>query len=84
MKPQSYYSPDGDIAYIRVRPSDHMRTEEQSWGLLDYDVESAELVGIELWSASKVLSDELLGALPRLGRSDVVVTREDLAKHQPA
>lgn len=84
MKPASYYSPDGDLVYISVRPSDHVRTEEHEWGLLDYDTGSGALTGIEIWEASKKLPDELVEALPHLGRSNVAVTREELAGHQPA
>jgi uncharacterized protein YuzE len=85
MKADSYYSPEGDIAYLHVRPSERMRTEELDWGLRDYDVESGELAGLEVWDASKVLPRELVESLPRVaGRSGVVITREDLAKRQPA
>jgi hypothetical protein len=31
---------------------------------------------VELWGASKLLPPELLEALPRLGRSSVVIERE--------
>lgn len=84
MKPQSYYSPEGDIAYLKVRPSDRVRTEKLAWGLRDYDVETGELTGLEVWEASQVLPSELVESLPRLGRSSVVITREDLAESQPA
>lgn len=89
MKPESYYTglADGDIAYIQVRPQRdrRVRTEEQPWGLRDYDRDTGELVGLEVWSASKALSPDVLEALPRLeGRSDTVITSEDLAKPQPA
>lgn len=73
MKPASYYSPDGDLAYIVVRPSERVRTEELDWGLRDYDVESGELAGLEVWSASTVLPRELLESLPHRGRSGVAV-----------
>jgi uncharacterized protein YuzE len=88
MEAESYYTglADGDIAYIAVRhPNGAVRSEEEPWGLRDYDRETGELVGLEVWSASTALSADVLGALPRLeGRSDAVVTREDLAKPQPA
>ncbi len=84
MRPESYYSPDGDLVVIHVRASDRVRTEERAWGLLDYDVETDELAGIELWRASKVMPQEILDALPTLGRSDAALTRDDLAKGQLA
>ena len=82
MKPRSYYSPDGDLAVIHVRAGEHVRTEEQPWGLLDFDTETDELASVEVWNASKVLPRELLDALPRLSRADVVIEREYLAKQQ--
>lgn len=73
MEPESYYTIDGDIAYIRVRsPRGPVRSEEQPWGLRDYDQKSGDLIGLEVWSASKVLPETLVAALPRLdgrGRS---------------
>lgn len=84
MQPRSYYSPDGDLAVIHVRPSERVRTNEHRWGLLDYDAGSEELASIEIWQASKVLPPEVLEALPFLGRRDASVGREDLAKPQPA
>ena len=84
MKPDSYYSPDGDLVAIHVRPSNRTRTEEHGWGLLDYDAQTGELASIEIWQASSVLPAGVVKALPQLGRSDHVLTREDLAKPQPA
>lgn len=84
MKPDSYYSPDGDLVVIHVRPSDRTRTEEHDWGLLDYDAQTGELANIEIWRASSVLPSAVVEAMPRLGRSDHVLTRDDLAKPQPA
>ena len=55
MESESYYTTDGDIAYIRVRsPHGPVRSEEQEWGLRDYDERTGDLVGLEVWSASKV------------------------------
>ena len=65
MEAESYYTSDGDIAYIRVRsPHGPVRSEEQPWGLRDYDEQTGDLVGIEVWSASHVLPEELVAALP--------------------
>lgn len=84
MEPESYYSPEGDIAYIRVRPQrgGRIRSEEQPWGLRDYDRETGELVGLEIWDASATLPGDVIEALPRLEGSGVVITRDDLAKQQ--
>lgn len=66
MESQSCCSADGDIAYIRVRsPHGPVRSEEQPWGLRDYDEQTGDLVGLEVWSASKV-PEELVAVLPRL------------------
>lgn len=72
-EPESYYTPDGDIAYIRIRSRrGSVRSDEQAWGLLDYDEQTGDLVGLEVWSASRVLPAELVAALPRLdGRGRV-------------
>jgi hypothetical protein len=38
MESESYYTTDGDTAYIRVRsPHGPLRSEEQPWGLRDDD-----------------------------------------------
>jgi len=67
MESESYYTIDGDIAYVCVRsPHGPVRSEEQAWGLHDYDEQTGDLVGLEVWSASKVLPKELVDALPRL------------------
>jgi uncharacterized protein YuzE len=77
MEPESYYTPDGDIAYIRVRPTHGcVRSEEHAWGLRDYDEQTAELVGLEVWSASKVLPAELIDALPRLEARGSAIERQ--------
>jgi uncharacterized protein YuzE len=77
MESESYYSSDGDIVYIRIRsPHGPVRSEEQEWGLRDYDQESGELVGLEVWSASKVLPRELIEALPRLDGRGTSIERQ--------
>lgn len=76
MEPDSYYSPDGDIAYLRVRGSaGRVRTRKEAWGLRDYD-ETGELVGIEIWAASERLSQDVLEALPRLEGQTAVFERQ--------
>ena len=77
MESESYYASDGDIAYIRVRPpGGRVRSEEEAWGLRDYDEETGELVGLEMWSASKVLPADLVDALPRLDGRGAVIERQ--------
>ncbi len=77
MESESYYTTEGDIAYIRVR-SQHgpVRSEEQEWGLRDYDEQTGDLVGLEIWSASKVLSKDVVDALPRLEGRGASVERQ--------
>jgi uncharacterized protein YuzE len=76
VKPESYYTPDGDIAYIRTRkPQGTVRSQEEPWGLRDYD-ETGELVGLEVWGASQLLPRELVEALPRLEGRGVVIERQ--------
>ncbi len=84
MKPQSYYSPDDDLAYIHVRPSAQRRTEALSWGLRDYDVKTDELAGIEIWRASKVLPGEMPDALPHLGAATRSSPAKIFTRRQPA
>ena len=60
MEAESHYASDGEIAYIRVRsPHRPVRSEEQPWGLRDFDEQTGVLVGLEVWSASRVLPEEL-------------------------
>ncbi len=78
MGAESYYASEGDIAYIRVRsPQGGVTSEEEPWGLRDFD-ETGVLVGLEVWSASKVLPRELIRALPRLeGRGTTIERQPD-------
>jgi uncharacterized protein YuzE len=76
METESYYTSDGDIAYIRVRsPQGRVTSEEEHWGLRDFD-ETGTLVGLEVWSASKVLPRELVDALPRLEGRGTAIERQ--------
>lgn len=77
MKPESYYTglDDGDIAYIQVRPSKgrSIVSSREPWGLRDQDRETRELIGLEVWEASRALPSELLEALPRVeGRGEPI------------
>ncbi len=77
MEPESYYTTDGDIAYIGVRSRrGSVRSDEQHWGLRDYDEQTGDLVGLEVWSASKVLPEELVAALPRLQGRGTSIERQ--------
>ena len=53
-----------------------MRSEEQPWGLRDYDEQTGVLVGLEVWSASHVLPEELVAALPRLDGGRARIKRQ--------
>ncbi len=76
MESESYYTSDGDIAYFRVRaPRGRVTSEEEKWGLRDFD-EKGALVGLEVWSASKVLPRELIDALPRLEGRGTAIERQ--------
>ena len=44
MESGSYFTPDVDIAYIRIRsPRGPVRSDEQTWGLRDYDEQTGDL-----------------------------------------
>ena len=60
----AYYDRDADIAWLPTGNSDDVVSEEVEWGLLDHDAGSDEIVGIEVWAASKRLPAELLATLP--------------------
>ena len=79
MESESYYKSDGDIAYIRVRsPHGPVRSEGQPGGLRAATSGRRSRLGLEVWSASKVLPEKLVAAPPRLeGRGTGV-------EHQPA
>lgn len=40
-------------------------SEEYPWGLIDRDRDTGQLMGFEIWNASKVLPRELIDALRR-------------------
>lgn len=71
--PDSYYTPDGDIAYFRVQePHGSVTSREEPPGLRDYD-SRGELVGIEVWRASERLGRDVVEALPRVeGRGNTL------------
>jgi uncharacterized protein YuzE len=55
---------DADIAWLPTGSSEDVVSEEVGWGLVDHHVASDEVVAIEVWAASKVLSADLLERLP--------------------
>lgn len=76
MRPDSYYAPEGDIAYIKVRPAHgQVSSREEKWGLRDLD-ETGALVGLEIWDASSRLPEELIAALPHLDGRELTVQRQ--------
>jgi uncharacterized protein YuzE len=77
MESETYYTTDGDIAYIRVRsPHGPIRSQAEAWGLRDYDEQTWALVGLEVWAASRVLPREVVNALPRLEGRGTSVERQ--------
>jgi len=60
----AYYDRDADIAWVPTGKSDDVVSEEVGWGLIDHDAGTDEVVGIEVWAASKRLPPELLATLP--------------------
>jgi uncharacterized protein YuzE len=60
----TYYDRRADIVWIPTGRSDDVVNEKTEWGLLDYDADSDEIVGIEIWKASKRFPADLLEALP--------------------
>lgn len=81
----AHYDRECDIAWFRFEPVEPntMFSEQTGWGLRDLDRASGKLVGLEFWRASDRLPQELLDALPAPKGQDVVITRDELAKHQP-
>jgi uncharacterized protein YuzE len=65
MSPQfAYYDREADIAWFPTGNSTNVVSEEVEWGLIDHDSGTDAVVGIEVWSASKLLAPEVLEALP--------------------
>lgn len=60
----AYYDREADIAWFPTGDSRDVVSEELDWGLVDHDSGTDEVVGIEVWSASKRLAREVLEALP--------------------
>ncbi len=64
----AYYDRDADIAWLPTGKSESVVSEEVEWGLIDHDEATDEVVGLEIWAASKRLPKAVLDALPRPGR----------------
>lgn len=60
----AYYDPQADIAWLPMGSSERVVSEEVSWGLVDHDEDTDEVVAFEFWAASKRLPRALLDALP--------------------
>jgi uncharacterized protein YuzE len=60
----AYYDRDADIAWLPTGDSADVVSEEVGWGLIDHDSATDEVVAVEVWSASKRLSPEVLATLP--------------------
>jgi uncharacterized protein YuzE len=60
----AYYDRKADIAWLPTGHSENVVSEEVEWGLVDHDAGTDEVVGIEVWSASKRLPPELLATPP--------------------
>jgi uncharacterized protein YuzE len=63
----AYYDRDADIAWLPTGDSDNVLSEEVSWGLIDHDATTDEVVALEIWTASKRLPRAVLDALPAPG-----------------
>jgi len=60
----AYYDRDADIAWLPTGSSADVVSEEVSWGLIDHDATTNEIVAIEIWNASTRLPASLLDTLP--------------------
>lgn len=60
----AYYDRDADIVWLPTGVSSDVVSERVDWGLVDHDATTDEVVGVEVWSASKRLAPEVLAALP--------------------
>jgi uncharacterized protein YuzE len=60
----AYYDREADIAWLPTGDSSDVVSEEVEWGLVDHDSATDEVVAVEVWSASKRLSAEVLATLP--------------------
>jgi uncharacterized protein YuzE len=65
----SYYDREADIVWIPTGASDDAVSQKTSWGLIDHDAKTDEIVGVEVWEASTRLPADLLAALPAPGAS---------------
>ena len=64
----AYYDREADIAWVPTAPTEHVVSEETTWGLVDHDEKTGEVTALEIWSASKVFPAEILARLPSPGR----------------
>lgn len=69
----AYYDPEADIAWLPTGESHSVVSEKVEWGLIDHDEVTDEVVGLEIWAASKRLPKAVLDALPSPGRNRAAV-----------
>jgi uncharacterized protein YuzE len=62
--PFACYDREADIAFFPTGDSRDVVSEEVGWGLIDHNSGTDEVVGIEVWSASKRVAFEILEVLP--------------------
>jgi uncharacterized protein YuzE len=65
----AYYDRDVDIVWLPVGPPGDLFGDEQPWGLVVRDRNTGSVAAIEIWSASQVLPEWLLKALPAPGKA---------------
>lgn len=65
----AYYDRDADIAWLPTGYSENVLSEEVSWGLIDHDATTDEVVALEVWNASKRMPRAVLDALPPAGNT---------------
>jgi uncharacterized protein YuzE len=65
----AYYDRDADIAWLPTGYSENVLSEEVSWGLIDHDATTDEVVALEVWNASKRLPRAVLDVLPPAGNT---------------
>jgi uncharacterized protein YuzE len=60
----AYYDRRADIVWFATDDSSDVFNEEFEWGLIDRDVETEQVVAVEIWGASKRLPADLLDRMP--------------------
>jgi uncharacterized protein YuzE len=73
-----HYDRAADIAWLRLDgwDKDRVRVDGTQSGLVERDIQTGQIVGLEYWDASHKLPAELLEALPAPPRRDVTIERQ--------